>query len=92
MSANSSPVANGCSSAIPPVSGVAAGNVVYWQSRSTLPTFCGAWNGGSAGTDFTFTVEVTAPSAAVRPGTCPGTSSVTAGARRRTASAAPSRR
>ncbi|MBE2232893.1 MAG: proprotein convertase P-domain-containing protein, partial [Anaerolinea sp.] len=67
VSANSSPMANGCSSAIPPVSGVAAGNVVYWQSKSTLPTGCGAWNGGSAGANFTFTVEVTAPSCSGAP-------------------------
>ena len=63
VAANSNPVANGCASSVPPVSGVDAGNVVYWQTRnSTMPSSCGAWNGGAAGTNFDFCVEVTVPS------------------------------
>ncbi len=61
VSANSTPVANGCSTARPPVSGTAAGNAVFWQSAGTLPTGCGAWNGSAAGANFNFCVVVTAP-------------------------------
>ena len=61
VSANSTPVANGCAAALPPVSGTAAGNVVFWQSAGAVPTGCGAWNGSVAGTNFQFCVEVTPP-------------------------------
>jgi len=61
VSSDSSPSANGCTSARPPAFGTAAGNVVFWQSAGTLPTSCGAWNGSPAGTDFQFCVEVTVP-------------------------------
>ena len=59
---NSVPVAQGCSGALPPVVGVDAGNVVYWQSTGYPPqTGCGAWNGGSAGTNFDFCTNITIP-------------------------------
>ncbi|HSL18533.1 MAG TPA: hypothetical protein VLB51_11570 [Methylomirabilota bacterium] len=62
VAANSSPLANGCSGALPPVAGTEAGNVVYWQSTGYPPqTGCGAWIGGSAGTSFDFCVDVTSP-------------------------------
>ena len=61
VSANSTPVANGCSAALPPVVGSAAGNVVFWQAAGTLPTQCGAWNGTAGGANFQFCVEVTPP-------------------------------
>ena len=56
---DSVPAGNGCPSALPPVSGVEAGNVVYWQSAG-YPTTCGAWAGGfTPGTDYDFCVDVT---------------------------------
>lgn len=59
---DSVPAASGCSGALPPVTGTDAGNVVYWQSAGSLPTGCGAWNGGSApGIDYTFCADVTVP-------------------------------
>jgi len=62
VAANTTPVANGCSGALPPVAGTEAGNVVYWQSTGYPPqTGCGAWIGGSAGASFEFCVDVTAP-------------------------------
>ena len=69
VAANSVPAANGCY--VPPVSGVAAGNVVYWQSPGTLPTSCGSWNGGSAGMDFNFCVDVTVPDCSGAPWNLP---------------------
>ena len=61
---DSVPVANGCPTALPVVSGTEAGNVVYWQSTGVVPTGCGAWAGGSTpGTDFDFCVDVTATGA-----------------------------
>lgn len=71
VTANSTPPANGCASAIPPIAGVDPGNVIWWQSKSTLPSTCGAWNGGTAGTDFSFCVEVTAPSCSGAPWNIP---------------------
>ncbi|NLN11086.1 MAG: hypothetical protein GX178_05685 [Acidobacteria bacterium] len=65
VAADSVPPANGCY--LPPESGVDAGNVVYWQSPEDLPTWCGTWIGGSAGTDFDFCVEVTVPDCAGAP-------------------------
>ena len=59
---NSVPPANGCSGALPPVVGVNAGNIVYWQSTGYPPqTGCGAWNGGTGGTNFDFCANVTIP-------------------------------
>lgn len=71
VAANSVPVANGCSGALPPVSGTAAGNVVFWQSAGSPPTGCGAWNGGSAGANFQFCVAVTAPDCSGAPWNIP---------------------
>ena len=65
VAADSVPPANGCY--LPPESGVDAGNVVYWQSPEDLPTWCGTWIGGSAGTDYDFCVEVTVPDCAGAP-------------------------
>ncbi len=62
VAANSVPPANGCSGALPPVVGVNAGNLVYWQSTGYPPqTGCGAWNGSSAGANFDFCANVTIP-------------------------------
>lgn len=62
VAANSVPAANGCSGSLPPVSGVNAGNVVYWQSTNYPPqTGCGAWNGSSTGLLFNFCANVTIP-------------------------------
>jgi hypothetical protein len=62
VATNSVPVAQGCGSALPPVVGTDAGNVVYWQSTGYPPaTGCGAWNGGSGGTNFDFCANVTVP-------------------------------
>jgi hypothetical protein len=59
---DSTPVAQGCASALPPVAGVEAGNVVYWQSTGYPPvTGCGAWNGGTGGTDFELCIDVEVP-------------------------------
>jgi hypothetical protein len=59
---NSVPPANGCSAALPPVAGVGAGNIAYWQSTGyPPPTGCGAWNGSSGGILFNFCVNVTIP-------------------------------
>lgn len=71
VAANSVPVANGCGGALPPVYGTAAGNVVSWQSAGTLPTGCGAWNGGSSGTNFDFCANVTIPNTTGSPWTLP---------------------
>jgi hypothetical protein len=71
IASNSVPPANGCSGALPPVVGSSAGNVVYWQSTGTIPTGCGAWIGGSAGTNFDFCVDVTVPSGAGAPWSFP---------------------
>ncbi len=68
VAANSVPPANGCGGSLPPVAGVDAGNVVYWQSAGYPPqTGCGAWNGGSWGTNFDFCTNITIPSAAGAP-------------------------
>lgn len=71
VAANSVPPADGCSSALPPVSGTAAGNVVYWQSAGALPTGCGAWDGGSTGENFDFCANVTIPDTTGSPWTLP---------------------
>jgi hypothetical protein len=72
IAGNSDPPANGCSAALPPVPGVGAGNIVYWQSTGYPPqTGCGAWNGGGAGTNFDFCINVTIPDTAGAPWTLP---------------------
>jgi hypothetical protein len=72
VAANSTPVANGCSLALPPVYGTEAGNVVYWQSTGYPPqTECGAWNGGTGGTNFVFCANVTVPSCTGAPWSLP---------------------
>ncbi|HSL85122.1 MAG TPA: kelch repeat-containing protein, partial [Thermoanaerobaculia bacterium] len=72
VAANSVPPADGCSSALPPASGTAAGNVVYWQSNGYPPqTGCGAWNGGSTGENFDFCANVTIPDTTGAPWTLP---------------------
>ncbi len=59
---NSVPPANGCSAALPPLAGVGAANIAYWQSTGyPPPTGCGAWNGSSTGILFNFCVNVTIP-------------------------------
>ncbi|MBN1138616.1 MAG: PKD domain-containing protein [Anaerolineae bacterium] len=69
---DSVPPANGCSGALPPVVGVGAGNIVYWQSTGYPPqTGCGGWNGGSGGTNFDFCTNVTIPDATGAPWTLP---------------------
>ncbi|MCD4750365.1 MAG: hypothetical protein K8R59_13420 [Thermoanaerobaculales bacterium] len=65
---DSVPVANGCSGALPPVVGISAGNVVYWQSTGYPPqTGCGAWQPGF----FDFCVNVTVPDGTGAPWTFP---------------------
>jgi hypothetical protein len=72
VAANSVPPANGCSSALPPVVGVNAGNVVYWQSTGYPPqTGCGAWNGSTAGANFDFCVNITIPDCTGEPWSFP---------------------
>lgn len=59
---NSVPAANGCSAALPPVAGVSAENIAYWQSTGYPPqTGCGAWNGSTTGILFNFCANVTIP-------------------------------
>lgn len=70
---NSVPAANGCSAALPPVAGVSAGNIVYWQSTGYPPqTGCGAWVGGS-GTNFDFCANITIPDSTGAPWFLPWT-------------------
>ena len=72
VAANSVPPANGCSGALPPVVGVNAGNVVYWQSTGYPPqTGCGAWSGGSGGASFSFCANVTVPDCTGEPWSFP---------------------
>ena len=71
VAANSVPAANGCSMSLPPVSGTDGGNVVFWRSAGTLPTGCGAWNGGSAGVLFNFCANVTIPNTSGAPWSLP---------------------
>ncbi len=72
VSANSTPAAAGCSGALPPVSGTAAGNVVYWQSTGYPPTTgCGAWTGSSSGSSYDFCVNVTIPECTGAPWSLP---------------------
>jgi len=61
LAADSEPPANGCTDARPLVAGVAAGNLIYWQSSGTLPTTCGAWFGGPGGSEFILCAQVTVP-------------------------------
>jgi hypothetical protein len=69
---DSIPTANGCGAALPPVVGVNAGNVVFWQSTGYPPqTGCGAWNGGSSGTNFDFCTKITSPNTNGAPWTLP---------------------
>ena len=69
---NSNPLANGCSGALPPVVGVNADKVMYWQSTGYPPqTGCGAWNGTNAGTNFDFCANVTIPDTSGAPWTFP---------------------
>ncbi len=69
---NSAPVANGCSAALPPVSGINSGNVLYWQSTGYPPqTGCGAWNGSSTGLLFNFCANVTIPDVSGAPWSVP---------------------
>lgn len=69
---DSVPPANGCSGSLPPVVGVDANNVVYWQSTGYPPqTSCGAWNGGAGGTNFDFCANITIPDTTGAPWTLP---------------------
>ncbi|HPK66124.1 MAG TPA: hypothetical protein PKX99_06025, partial [Thermoanaerobaculia bacterium] len=70
VAADSNPPANGCEDSIPPVSGADIGNVVYWQTQDTMPSFCGAWDGYDD-PDFDFCVEVTVPDCAGAPWSLP---------------------
>lgn len=71
---NSVPPANGCAPALPPVVGVNAGNVVYWQSTGYPPqTGCGAWNGRASGANFDFCANVTIPDPSGAPWMLPWT-------------------
>ena len=55
---DSAPPADGCAISLPPVVGVDAGNVLYWQSTGFPPaTACGAWQSGI----FEFCADVTVP-------------------------------
>jgi hypothetical protein len=68
VASDSVPPANGCGGSLPPVVGVDAGNVVYWQSTGYPPqTGCGAWNGGTAGANFDFCTNITIPDAGDAP-------------------------
>jgi N-acetylneuraminic acid mutarotase len=69
---DSVPPANGCGGSLPPVVGVDAGNVVYWQSTGYPPqTGCGAWSGGLAGSNFDFCTNITIPNTNGAPWTLP---------------------
>jgi N-acetylneuraminic acid mutarotase len=69
---DSVPPANGCGGALPPVAGVDADNLVYWQSTGYPPqTGCGAWSGGSGGVNFDFCTNITIPDATGAPWTLP---------------------
>ena len=67
VASDSNPPATGCSPARPVVSGVATGNVLYWQSNGALPTTCGAWFTGQTGSDYTFCAQVTVPTCSGAP-------------------------
>jgi len=68
---NSVPEANGCFFSLSPISGTEVGNNLYWQSNGTLPTYCGAWNGGYDGTLFNFCANVKIPVRAGAPWSLP---------------------
>lgn len=67
VATDSDPPANGYDDARPIVSGVAAGNVVYWQSRGTLPTGGGAWRTNPGGDEYTYCAQVTVPTCSGAP-------------------------
>lgn len=61
LDSDSDPPAGGCDDARPIVAGVEPGNVLYWQSRGSLPTQCGAWFAGPGGDEYLLCAQVTVP-------------------------------
>jgi hypothetical protein len=57
--------ATGCS--VSTIAGVDTGGLVYWQTDSTLPSGCGAWNNG----DYLFCANITIPDCAGEPWSLP---------------------